>query len=99
MLRSKTHFEQVPLEMVKKIAKGMPANNAIENASVSIETRDEVTSVQGDWREMAQRVQQEQDPDRMIGLVKQLIETFDKEKLGGRPPTREDRNRSGSSET
>jgi hypothetical protein len=92
--RSKTYFEQISVEIVKKIAKEIPANDTIENGSISVETRDEPTSAQCDWREVAQRVQKEQDPEKMIGLVQQLIETFDKEKLRGRiPATRE----SGSS--
>lgn len=80
MQRSKTHFEQIQLEMVKKIAQEFPANNAIETESVSVETRDEVPSGERDWREIAQLVQPEQNPERMIGLVKQLIETLDEEK-------------------
>lgn len=78
MQRSKTHFEQIQLEMVKKIAQEFPANNAIETESVSVETRDEVPSGERDWREIAQLVQPEQNPERMIGLVKQLIETLTK---------------------
>ena len=80
MQRSKTHFEQIQLEMVKKIAQEFPANNAIKTESVSVETRDEVPSGERDWREIAQLVQPEQNPERMIGLVKQLIETLDEEK-------------------
>jgi hypothetical protein len=96
MQRSKTHFEQISVEIVKKIAKEIPANDAIEHESMSVETRDEPTSAPCDWREVAQRVQEEPDPKKMIGLVQQLIETIDKEKLRGRiPPTRE----SSSSDT
>jgi len=86
MQRSNTHFEQIPVEVVKKIAKEIPANNAIDNENASVETRDETTSAKGDWRKVAQRVQEEQNPKRMIGLVQQLIETIDKEreKFGGR---------------
>jgi hypothetical protein len=85
MVKSKTHFEQVPVEMVKKIAKALrekalSGNDAIGNDSVA---------AQEDWRQLAQRVQQEPDPSRMIGLVEQLIVTFDKEKAQkALPPTR-----------
>ena len=85
MLKSKTHFEQVPVEMVKKIAKALsekalPESDAIKNDSGDIETQPEVRAAQEDWRQLALRVQQEPDPSRMIGLVEQLIVTFDKEK-------------------
>jgi len=90
MQKSKTHFEQIPVEIVKRIAKEIPAYDAFPNESESIESQGEATSVQDDWREMAQRVQKEQDPNRMIGLVQQLIERFDKEQLRGRrPPSRQ----------
>ena len=93
MQRSKTYFEQIPVEIVKRIAKDLPEHNTTENESASVETRDKATSAQGDWRALAERVQREQDSEKMIGLVQQLIETIDKEKRGGLPSTRE----SGSS--
>ena len=34
-----------------------------------------------DWRQLAQRIQTEADPQKMIELVQQLIEHFDEEKL------------------
>lgn len=79
MLKSKTYFERIPVETVKKIATVLPENNAIESDSVGNETQHEVTATQEDWRQVAQRVQREQDPNRMIGLVEQLIATFDEE--------------------
>jgi hypothetical protein len=89
MQKSKTHFEQIPVEIVKKIAKDIPANNAIEPDRVDVETQGEVTATQEDWRQLAQRVQQEMDPNKMIGLVEQLIITFDNEKARkSLPPTR-----------
>jgi hypothetical protein len=75
---SKTYFQQIPVETVKKIITEVPANNAVGNESVS-ETQDQVTAPLGDWREVARKVQQEQDPKRMIGLVQQLIASLDKE--------------------
>ena len=83
MQKSKTYFEQIPVEVVKKIAQEIPVKNAIENESVSAVTRDWVTPGEEQWRELAKRVQREQDPNTMIGLVQQLIETLDKEKSPG----------------
>jgi hypothetical protein len=89
MQKSKTHFEQIPVETVKKIAKDLPENKAVERDSVEVETPREVTATQEDWRQLAQRVQQEMDPNKMIGLVEQLIATFDNEKASkSLPPTR-----------
>jgi|SRR6266403_5714540 len=34
-----------------------------------------------DWRELAQRIQEETDPEKMIDLVRELIAKFDEEKL------------------
>ena len=34
-----------------------------------------------DWHELAQRIQEETDPERMIELVRQLIARFDEERL------------------
>jgi hypothetical protein len=63
---SKTHFEQIPVETVKKIVEQFPEQGV---------------STPKDWRELAERVQQETDPNRMIELVQQLITKFDEEKL------------------
>jgi hypothetical protein len=69
---SKTYFEQIPVEMVKKIAKQFPENGV---------------STPQDWRELAEQVQQETDPNRTIGLVQQLITQLEEEKLRkGLPP-------------
>jgi hypothetical protein len=97
MQESKTHFEKIPVETVKKIAQELPENND----GVSGETQDETTSPLERWRDVAQKVQQEQDPNRMIELVQQLIATFDEEQLRKRlrPRTGDARNQSGSSET
>jgi hypothetical protein len=34
-----------------------------------------------EWRELAQRIQQETDPDKMIELVRKLIAKFDEQRL------------------
>jgi hypothetical protein len=99
MRAPKTYFEQIPVETVKKIAKELDENNPIENDSVRVQAPDELTSPQERWRELAKRVQQEDDPNRMIRLVQELIATFDDEQRRKRlPPMRDTRNRSGSSE-
>jgi hypothetical protein len=64
--KSNTYFEQIPVETVKKIAEKFPGNGI---------------STPEDWRELAERVQQEQDPNRMIELVQHLITKLDEEKL------------------
>jgi hypothetical protein len=86
MRGSKTYFEQIPVETVKKIVKEVPENNAIGNDSVSGETQDPVAPPSEDWREVARKVQQEQDPNRMIGLVEQLIGKLDEERRRKRLP-------------
>jgi hypothetical protein len=99
MPKPKTYFEQVPVEMVKKIAQALPENSVMENQIAPVETQDG-TSPQDRWRDVAQKVQREQDPKRMIQLVEQLIATFDEEERGKRLPlTGDGRSRSRPSET
>jgi hypothetical protein len=81
MRTSKTHFAQISVEAVKKIATERPESDAFENDSVSSETQDEVTSSQTGWRQLAQRVLQEPDPKRMLELAEQLVSVLDDEKL------------------
>ena len=73
-----THFEQVPVETVKRIAQELPTNDDIEN-DVTAETRVEVNPRPKRWREMAQKVQVENDPRKMMKLVEDLITAFDEE--------------------
>jgi hypothetical protein len=77
MKASNTHFGQIPVETVKKIAKELP--NIIEIDHVTTETQNEVTPEQKRWREVAEKVQIENDPQRMIKLVEELIAAFDEE--------------------
>jgi DNA-directed RNA polymerase subunit F len=79
MTASKTHFEQIPVGTVKKIAKDLLST--IEIDDVTAEKQDEVRPQQERWREMAQKVQVEKDPQRMTKLVEELIATFDEENL------------------
>ena len=70
---SETYFEQVAVETVMKTATELPQRCAIENDGVSLATQDEITPNQKDWRRLAQRIQQEQDPERLTQLTEQLI--------------------------
>ena len=70
---SETYFEQVAVETVMKIATELPQRCATENDGVSLETQNEITPNQKDWRKLAQLIQQEQDPERLTQLTEQLI--------------------------
>jgi hypothetical protein len=85
MKTSKLHFGQIPVETVKKIAQDLPQDNAVQSDGSSVETQDEGTPTQEPWRQLARQVQHEPDPTRMMGLVKQLIATFDEERLRKSP--------------
>jgi hypothetical protein len=73
MRASKTHFEQIPVETVKKIAKELPETSGVQAI-------DEITPSQEHWRELAKQVQEEQDPQRLSELVTQLLVAFDEKK-------------------
>ncbi len=79
MKASHTHFEQIPVETVKKIAQELPAVAEIDD--VRTETKDEVAIEPKRWREVAQRVQVENDPQKMMKLVEDLIAAFDEEEF------------------
>jgi hypothetical protein len=79
MTASKTHFEQIPVVTVKKIAKDLPS--AIEINDVTGERQNEVRPQPERWREMAQKIRVEYDPQRMTKLVEELIAAFDEENL------------------
>lgn len=78
MQKVTTHFEQIPVETVKKIAQELPRSATELPKPVSSDQR-EPESPNERWREVAQQVQMEQDPTKMIQLVDQLIATFDEE--------------------
>ena len=141
MKKLKTYFEQIPVEVVKKIVKELPAQieqieeEEIRNGKGALKTPnrntepasrtggfacssgklgeclrrrdwrqplqetpfesdgglrtssaespmpDPSTSPPEDWRELAQRVQGENDPNKMVELVEQLIAKIDEERL------------------
>ena len=74
MQMSKTHFEQIPVETVKKIAKELPETGVVQPL-------DGIPPPQEHWRELAKQVQEEQDPKRFTELVTELIVAFDERNL------------------
>jgi hypothetical protein len=80
MHQSKTYFEQIAVETVKKIATELPETNATETNRVVFEMQDKGTSSQEDWRRLAQRIQEEQDPRKMLELVQQLLDALEDRK-------------------
>lgn len=94
MAPSKTFFEQIPVETVKRIAKEFPEERPIggtgDNAEMPDEVTSEVTSPHESWREVAQKVQHEGDSKRMTELVRQLIAMLDEEQLCKRLPRMRD---------
>jgi hypothetical protein len=86
MAASKTFLAQIPIETVKRIAKEFPEENAVgSDGENNAETPGEVRSPRESWREVAEKVQDERDPKRMMGLVEELIATLDQEQLRKRP--------------
>ena len=79
MAASKTFYEQIPIETVKRIAKEFPEENAIGSDGENTEMTEEVRSPRESWRELAQQVQNERDSKKMSVLVEQLIATLDQE--------------------
>ena len=69
----KTHFEQIPITTVKKIADEFSANKIGHHAPEAVSSHPE------SWREVAKRVQKETDSGKMIELVRKLITTYDEE--------------------
>jgi hypothetical protein len=67
MPTSKTHFEQIPVEVVKKIAIEFPQQDPRQ------------ADCGKEWRDLAAQVQTEIDPEKLTDLVRQLIESLDQE--------------------
>lgn len=74
MRASKTRFEQIPVETVKKIAKEFRETGEVQ-------APDEIAPPREHWRQVAEQVQQEQDPKRLTELVEQLLDEFDGKEL------------------
>jgi|SRR5882724_2015318 len=87
MQTSKTYFEQIPVETVKKIANvDVPSE---ETKTEEIQTKEvpiggktvDGKTINSDWRTLAEKVQSETDPGKMIGLVQNLIAKLEEEKI------------------
>lgn len=70
----KTYYEQVQVESVKKMME--KSINPVEQTLASGNGLAEA----GGWRELAMRVQQETDSNKVLDLVEQLIARFDEER-------------------
>lgn len=93
MRLGKTYFEQIPVDTVSRIAKKLPDNDVVENKTVNVELRGELSSPpQESWREVAQQIQNERDPKTMSLLVQKLLAELDEEHLRRNGPI----DRSGS---
>jgi hypothetical protein len=73
------HFEQIPVKMVKMIARELPREDASGDDRVSVASQKAATPPHERWREVAKKIKEEQDPNNMIALVQQLITSFDEE--------------------
>ncbi len=81
MNATKTHFEQIPVETVKRIAEFLPSA-ALENMDdPKVEVERKVLCGQENWRQLAQRVLEEPNPENLTDLVQRLVVAFDKEKV------------------
>ena len=90
MRASKKHFEYIAVETVKQIATELPEsitqeNHTIESDGVSSQP-DGNLSFQQDWRRLAQQIQTEQNPKKMIELVQELLNTLENTDLRKSPP-------------
>jgi hypothetical protein len=94
MPESKTFFEQIPLETVKRIAKDFSKEDTIKSDGENTQTLDEVRFPCENWREVAQRILQERDSARTFELAKQLVDTLDRELYKSVARKRDDGNRS-----
>jgi hypothetical protein len=100
MRPAKTYFEQIPVEMVQKIATEFSQGEPMEKDSPGAQTRNQATTSGDDWRELAQKVQEEPDNTKMLGMVEELIAKLDEADRRKRQRlTRDNQNKSGPTET
>jgi hypothetical protein len=96
MQTSKTYFEQIPVETVKKIANvDVPSEETkteetktkeVPAGGKTIDGKTDGKTINSNWRTLAEKVQGETDPAKMIGLVQNLIAKLDEEGIEkGRP--------------
>jgi hypothetical protein len=70
----KTHFEQIPVETVRRIAQPFSDDREVGANGTRLEP-----PVQ-DWRELAQLIQEETDHEKMMEMLKLMMEKFEEEK-------------------
>ena len=73
-MREKTHFEQIPVETVRRIAQPFSDDGEVGANGTRLEP-----PVQ-DWRELAQLILKETDHDKMMEMLKLMMEKFEEEK-------------------
>ena len=102
MSTSKTNFEQVPVAIVKQIIAEHPELMQQDGLVSEISGEDvELDYVKGgtptlvdsaspgeDWRELAQRIQSESDPTKLIGLVQELLTKLDQKQQRKSPESK-----------
>ena len=76
---SKTYFEQISVEAVKKLVPAPAIARGVE--TVSLDAPDQGGPAEEGWRELAERVQAESNPDVMVGLIQQLTAKLDEERM------------------
>jgi precorrin-2 methylase len=75
-----THFEQIRVAVVKKIAKQFSVKEEIEEPmSENTVAPQNAEPAHQHWRGLAQQIQKETDSQKLIALVQQLIAKYDEE--------------------
>jgi hypothetical protein len=72
-----THFAQIPVAKVKEIAKPLLGDDSEQSMDAGVEKR----SSKLEWRELAQKIEHEKDPAKLVHLVQKMICLFDAEKM------------------
>jgi len=75
-----THFEQIPVAVVKQIAEPLSVKEEIDEP-MSESVGSSPGSTHEHWQGLAQQIQKETDPQKIIHLVQQLIARYDEEEL------------------
>jgi hypothetical protein len=70
MTKKKTHFEQVPLEMVKHLA------DPSESTADSSHAKEHGTHQEPHWKQLCQAIITEEDPKQISALAEQLDKTL-----------------------
>ena len=76
-----TSVKQTPVEATKRIAKEFPEENPIGCSGENMGRANEVRSPRERWREVAEKIQREQDPNKMMELIQRLIAELDQGRL------------------